>query len=382
MKIHSNKTVFEAALERIRYLFDEFPNIIVGYSGGKDSDIIKNLALIVARERGRLPLKVLFIDQEAEWASVIEHVRETMYHPDVEPLWLQIPIKLFNATSTTDPWLYCWDESKRDLWIHEQDPISIKVNTYGTDRFAEMFNAFVKKTYDMPTCILGGIRTEESPTRFVGMTSHNRYKGITYAKILDKKKGHFTFYPIYDWSYTDVWKAIHDNHWSYCSIYDEMYRHGVGITDMRVSNLHHETAVKNLFYLQELEGDTWNRLTARLSGINTVGQLKSEATQVPKELPYMFRDWKEYRDYLLENLITDPKSRKTFETKFSSMDATYKDMHHKHELYKAQITAILANDYHLTKLKNFENKFDVVTYRKFTKGIVNNHSATNKLING
>lgn len=35
MKIYSNKTVYEAALDRIRFLFDEFPNIIVGVSGGK-----------------------------------------------------------------------------------------------------------------------------------------------------------------------------------------------------------------------------------------------------------------------------------------------------------------------------------------------------------
>ena len=43
MRIYSEKNVYEMALERIRYLFDEFKNIIVCTSGGKDSTVIFNL---------------------------------------------------------------------------------------------------------------------------------------------------------------------------------------------------------------------------------------------------------------------------------------------------------------------------------------------------
>ena len=65
MKIYNNQNVLDAALNRIRFLFDEFPNVIVGFSGGKDSTATLNLCLQVAEEKKRLPLKVLFIDQEA-----------------------------------------------------------------------------------------------------------------------------------------------------------------------------------------------------------------------------------------------------------------------------------------------------------------------------
>ena len=109
MKIFLKENVFEAALDRIRYIFDEFPTVIASISGGKDSTVIFHLALQVAREKGRLPLKVFFLDQEAEWDSVIDNVRGIMSHPDVEPLWLQIPFRLFNATSARSPWLYCWE---------------------------------------------------------------------------------------------------------------------------------------------------------------------------------------------------------------------------------------------------------------------------------
>jgi len=75
MKIYSKQTVYEAALDRIRFIFDEFPNVIVGVSGGKDSTVVFQLALIVAREKNRLPLKTMFLDQEAEWQATIDQIK-------------------------------------------------------------------------------------------------------------------------------------------------------------------------------------------------------------------------------------------------------------------------------------------------------------------
>lgn len=53
VKIFSEKTVYEASKERINYLFDEFEDIYVSVSGGKDSTVALNVTLEVARERGR-----------------------------------------------------------------------------------------------------------------------------------------------------------------------------------------------------------------------------------------------------------------------------------------------------------------------------------------
>ena len=108
MRIYSNQTVFHAALNRIRWLFDEFENITVGVSGGKDSTIVFELAMMVAKEKGRLPLPVFFLDQEIEYSATIDVIRQIMSRPDVLPYWFQIPFKLFNATSDKELFLYCW----------------------------------------------------------------------------------------------------------------------------------------------------------------------------------------------------------------------------------------------------------------------------------
>jgi predicted phosphoadenosine phosphosulfate sulfurtransferase len=352
MKIYLKQNVFDAALDRIRLLFDEFPNVIVNISGGKDSTVVLNLALIVAEEKKRLPLNVLFIDQEAEWQTVIDHIRVVMADPQIKPYWLQVPIKIFNATSTLEPWLQCWEDGKE--WMREKELGSIHENKYGTDRFAQMFDGFIANMFpDQKACYLAGVRTEETPMRFLGLTGHNTYNGITWGKIINRKVGHYSFYPIYDWSYTDVWKSIHDNKWSYCKIYDYMYQQGVQINKMRVSNLHHETAVHALFYLQEIEGETWSKLTKRLSGINSVTHIGNEFL-CPHDLPFMFETWRDYRDYLLENLISDKQNKDDLAKMFASDDGKYDD-NALVDLVRKQISIIMTNDFHGTKMGSFHS---------------------------
>jgi len=379
MKIYKQDNVMTAALKRINYLFDEFEEVIVGFSGGKDSTVCLNLTLQVAEERGRLPVKVCFVDQEAEWQTVIDYVERVMTDPRVTPLWFQMPIKIFNSTSTIESWLMCWEEGAK--WMRDRWPGSITKNVYGTDRFAELFTKILEVDFkDKKTCYIAGVRCEESPTRFMGLTSFATYKAITWGKALNKKLQHFTFYPLYDWSYTDIWKAIHDNHWDYCKIYDYMYQHGVKVQNMRVSNVHHETAVQSLFYLQEIEQDTWNKLTKRIAGISTAGHMPGESFFVPKELPYMFTDWKEYRDYLTENILTDPLVREKFRAKFIEMDEKYADIGSSTDMYKNQINSLLTNDFHFTKLGNWERRPEVNSWRKWKRGIDHPLNRTNKYI--
>jgi predicted phosphoadenosine phosphosulfate sulfurtransferase len=370
MRIYLNKNVMEAGLERFRWLFDEFENLIVCISGGKDSTVTFQLAMKVAEEKGRLPLKVMFLDQEAEWQMTIDYVRTLMNDQRVHPIWLQIPFKIFNATSSEVEWLQCWEPGAK--WMREKELNAVTENVFGSNRFADLFGRILKHYYPgQKAVMISGVRCEESPGRLVGLTSYPTYKGETWGKARDKAVGHYDMYPLYDWSYTDIWKAIHDNGWDYCKVYDAQYQYGVSLNDMRVSNLNHETAVRSLFYLQEVERDTWNRLTERLKGVSTAGQLADDAFSVVKKLPFMFRDWKEYRDYLLEKLPETDEARELFRAEFQQNDKQFSGISErfKEQMYKSHIAGLLANDWHMTKIRNKMTSGPFMTYRRYKQGL-------------
>lgn len=360
VRLYTNRTVLEAARDRMRFIYNEFEHVYVSFSGGKDSTVVLNLALECAEQMGRLPVPVVFIDQEGEWQHTIDYVREVMHDPRVDARWLQVPIRMNNAASIDEPWMWCWNPEQEEKWLRPKEPDSFHDNIYGTDIFKELFGAYVAYHHPRkPVAQLTGMRCEESPGRTLGLTSADVYKGITWAARQSKSgRKHFHFSPIYDWTYKDVWKAIHEFGWKYCGLYDKMYQYGLPIMQMRVSNVTHEMATRSLFFLQEIEPDTWAKLTQRVGGINSVGQLK-ESFYAPRKLPFMFKDWYEYRDYLLEHL-TDDVGREFFGKVFPKFDEMYAEADEatKKELVWEQISAILRNDWEEnTGLETFRMNF-------------------------
>ena len=150
--------------------------------------------------------------------------------------------------------------------------------------------------------------------------------------------------------------------WGYasknCALYDKMYQYGLPILKMRVSNVHHEMAVGSLFYLQEIEPETYARLTQRISGIDMAGKMGTE-DYFPKKLPTMFEDWKEYRDYLLENLVQDPKWKKSFKNRFDALDWYCGGWSFASDeaRWKVCVTSILTNDWEGLILSNYKIGF-------------------------
>jgi predicted phosphoadenosine phosphosulfate sulfurtransferase len=192
-------------------------------SGGTDSTVLFHLAHQVAAERGRLPLRVNWLDQEAEWQATEDYMRAVMCREDVNPFWWQIPFRLTNSLSFTDNYLYCWREADRAVWIRDQDPISLKVNPTSYDRYHDLIGW-------LPSCcgvagkrhvgVLVGMRVVESPNRRATMTQGgNRYKGVSWCHkaLLGNTR---VSWPLYDWQDRDVWIAIAQQDWPYNRIYD------------------------------------------------------------------------------------------------------------------------------------------------------------------
>jgi len=327
--------VFEEAIKRVQFVFDNCDDVIVSMSGGKDSTVVFNIALMVAKERGRLPLKVFWLDQEAEWEATDEYMNYVMHRKDVKPYWFQIPFDFTNSLSFTDNFLRVWDESKEDVWIRPHSDIAITKNPTNKNRFHELVNI-------LPSCcdvedkhhvgVLVGMRISESLNRRMTLAYGNaQYKGITWCK--KPVKNTRCFYPIYDFNDTDVWAAIAKNKWKYNKIYDKFYRYGITGKDMRVSALIHETSWHSIERLQECEPKIYNRFLDRVNGVNCFTQFGKDI--MPKELPQVFKDWKEYRDYLLEAFIK-PEYWDLFRKRWNGQDSE--------EWYKVHVKEIMVND--------------------------------------
>lgn len=362
LRVYKANNVFEEAKQRIRWLFSEFDRVWVWHSGGKDSTVVFNLTLEVARELDRLPLPVAWIDQEAEWQCTADHVRSIMYRQDVDPVWLQVPFILSNASSYDQTWLHCWDPEKRGQWIREKDPIAVHNNIYKTDRFYPLFNNLASTHFWPSGCGISGMRAEENLARSSGLTGRISYKDITWGKGLGRD--FYTFYPIYDWSYSDVWKAIHSNQWPYNELYDIQYRIGIKTKDMRCSALIHETAIWNMFYMQEFEPDTYDRFLERVQGLDSLTKF-GRADFFPSELPDMFPDWREYRDFLLEKLIQDQGLKEKFKKKFDRDDRLYGELDQQYnthtlenQAWKVHAYSIAANDREMVKIDNMRVALD------------------------
>jgi len=371
VRIYTEESVYEAALKRFEFLFEEFDRVIVNISGGKDSTIVMELALIVARKLNRLPLEVMFFDQEAEIMSVIEYIRRIQARDEIKFHWYQIPITINTSASISEQNVICWDETKEDLWVREKEKDSIKSNVYYPmdTYFNKCFNFIAKKDFvgkDGKSCMVGGVRAEESVIRMAYLSKGAVYKGVTWGKNTSKDR--YVFYPIYDWSYTDVWKFIYDNNIEYADYYNLMYKKQVAIQDMRVSCVFHENSVKALEYLSEYEPENWNRISARIVGANTYKTLKGESYTRPKQLPYMFRTWRDYFLHLLVTVIEGEDLKKKYvgmgmslenyirknALKFTDkQDEIEKDVEYG---WKIGVSTLLKNDFCGTLISNFKIK--------------------------
>jgi predicted phosphoadenosine phosphosulfate sulfurtransferase len=306
--VQSQINVYEAALNRVRFIYQEFEgNVVVSNSGGKDSTVVVELAARVSAELGYGPAKVQWLDQECEFQATVDYQRYLAYErEDIHFDWYQVPFRIFNATNHDYPWLNVWGPGEE--WMRDKEPTSIHENTFGTDRFAEVLEGMNTRGFynDRPLAVLTGMRTEESPSRRVLMLSRPSYKWLTYSS---GSWYSIMFNPIFDWTFRDVWKAIFDNGWAYNEHYNTLFRYGVPPKKMRVSNFTHESALASLHYLQEVEPETWERATRRLQGVSAFGHV---GHAVVERLPYMFESWTEYVEYLIDNLCTEQYQKDMF----------------------------------------------------------------------
>ena len=129
-----DKSVLDLAYERINNAYDQFDTIVVSFSGGKDSTACLNLTLDVAKKRKRLPLEVIFFDEEAIPYETEDYCRRVSKDPNINFKWLCVPVVHRNACSRAEPYWFPWAPEAKDLWVRPLPPEAItKVDYYNSD---------------------------------------------------------------------------------------------------------------------------------------------------------------------------------------------------------------------------------------------------------
>lgn len=280
------KSVYDLALERIRYVYDLFDTIAVSFSGGKDSTVVLNLALQVAHERNKLPLKVFFYDEEAIPYEVEHYVRRVYNRPDVNMDWWCIEMKSVNAC-TSDPehsqWVF-WDRRCPEKWVRPMPPEARTDFPNYHPEHELMSTAEITAGQFDPAIygrvgILFGIRAAESLTRYQAV-SRRKEENYIVREWADKAGGDFgssklgmgntyKVYPIYDWQTSDVWTAPALYGWDYSTAYDLMEMAGVSHHNQRLAPPYPTQPMKHLWIFKVCFPDIWQKMQNRVPGANT-----------------------------------------------------------------------------------------------------------------
>ena len=335
-----------AAKRRVAYVFDEFENIVVSISGGKDSTVLAHLALLEAKRRNRR-IGMFFLDEEVVYESTIQQIEYllNLYPENTIPLWFQIEFKLTNATSYKQGQLKCWEAGKHKIWMRSKHPISIKHKPWDSAKetirnknkgfgFYDVIENFQNSRPN--TAFLVGTRAVESMNRWRAVSKNPGHKNCYWATKLNH--GSASFYPIYDWNFHDVWKYIYDEKLKYSRIYDYMWKRGLPFNEVRVSSLIHEKSFKALVELPEFEPKTYDRLLKRIDGISVGNLYGKDSTMLrARKLPKNYENWREYRDFLLAT-YPDSEKKAIFEKRFSKhLDNDY--------VARQQCRQLVLNDY-------------------------------------
>lgn len=265
-KEYQEQNVYEAALDRIRYMYSIFDNIEVNFSAGKDSTAVLNLTIKVAKELNRLPVTVRFFDEEAIHPPTIEYAERVSKRPEVNFKWYALEFKHRNACSNEEPYWYCWEKGKEHLWVRPmpKNAITEHPKFYKGLSF-QAFADLLPNESDGTTVILTGVRTQESLRRYrsVAMKKNDNY--ITRGGHLSKA------HPIYDWSSEDVWKLVEVENLDYNRTYDVFNKTKFynKLLPQRVCPPYGEEPLRGLWIYAECFPEMWHKMLNRVDGVNT-----------------------------------------------------------------------------------------------------------------
>lgn len=309
--------VYEATQQRLRLIFEEFDNIYVSFSGGKDSSLLLNLTLDFRRKYyPEKKIGVFHQDFEAQYTVTTEFIERTFERikDEVEPYWVCLPMATRTALSSYQMYWYPWDDTKEEAWVRPMPQheyvINLKNNPMTTYRYrmhqedlAKQFGRWYRISHgDKKTVCLLGMRADESLQRYSGFLNKKYgYKGECW--VSNEFKNVWCASPLYDWTLSDVWHANFLFHYDYNRLYDLYYMAGLKVSQMRVASPFNDYSKDSLNLYRVIDPEIWTKLVGRVQGANFASIYgRSKAMGYRNVTLPAGHTWESYTRFLLDTL--------------------------------------------------------------------------------
>ena len=306
--------VYDAANERLEYMFKHFPKIYLSFSGGKDSGVMLNLTLDYMRKHGiTKKIGLMITDNEANYDESLAFMRRIIEanRDLLDIYWICMPVTMPCTVSAYHYDWQTWGERDKDRWIRprptEDYVVTIENHQFGDlyeedmsyDHFWDMFGEWYAQ--GEPCACMIGIRTQESLNRFRAIL--NSRKETHGGHMWSKKNGEcvYNVYPIYDWTTEDIWTSCAKFEWDYNKLYDIFYRSNMPLGTMRVASPFMSEAKSSLGMYRVIDPHIWARLCARVQGANFVATYGKQLNYSTFDLP-AGHTWKSFTKFLLDTL--------------------------------------------------------------------------------
>lgn len=248
-------SVVEATERRILDAFSRNKYVSLSFSGGKDSICLSEMVIRTMQKYGVSfsRLMVTFYDEEAIYPDVEKLVmqwRSRFMSLGARFYWFCLPIRHYNCCNqlANDESFICWEPGKESVWIRQMPKFAIR--SHKDFKMGMSYQEFSKSLLrNIPQMV--GLRANESLQRCITIGKKAADPGSLFQ------------YPIYDWTDNDVWLFIKLNNIEIPVTYLYLYKAGVALNKLRISQFFSVDTIKTLPKVLEFYPDLYEKVLRR-----------------------------------------------------------------------------------------------------------------------